>query len=198
MSHAPTLAAIPAAPTPDATLAGHHLMARVAAGDTSAFEELYDEFAPRIFGIVRRVLRDPAQSEEVTQEVLVEAWRTAGRFDAGRGRLESWLLTMAHRRAVDRVRSEQAARDRHHRVGASTHHREHDEVTATVELRLEHGAVREALGLLSEVQREAVLLAYFEGMSYREVAEHLGAPLGTIKTRIRDAMARMRVALSPA
>lgn len=171
------------------------LLLAVARGDHDAFEALYDRFAANVFGVVRRTLRDPSQSEEVTQEVFVELWRQAARFDPERGRASTWILTFAHRRAVDRVRAEQSRRDRTDRVAAREHRREHDEVAESVELRLEHQQVRAALEVLTPLQREAVELAYYRGLTYREVAEQLGAPLGTIKTRMRDGLIRMRDAL---
>jgi RNA polymerase sigma-70 factor, ECF subfamily len=171
------------------------LLGEVARGDQQAFAELYDRLAGVVHGVVRRVLRDPAQSEEVTQEVFVEVWRTATRFDAGRGRARTWVLTMAHRRAVDRVRSEQASRDRRDRVGRRETVRGYDEVVEQVETRFEHAEVRAALGTLTALQREAVELAYFHGHTYREVAELLDAPLGTVKTRMRDGLLRLRDAL---
>ena len=171
------------------------LLAEVARGDQQAFAELYDRLAGVVYGIVRRVLRDPSQSEEVTQEVLVEVWRTATRFDAERGRARTWILTMAHRRAIDRVRSEQATRDRTDRVGAQDSSREFDEVAEQVETQFEHQQVRDGLQALTDLQREAVELAYYQGYTYREVAELLGTPLGTIKTRMRDGLIRLRDAV---
>jgi RNA polymerase sigma-70 factor, ECF subfamily len=171
------------------------LLLAVARGDQAAFTALYDSLAGIVHGVIRRVLRDPSQSEEVTQEVFVEVWRTATRFDPDRGGARTWVLTMAHRRAIDRVRSEQASRDRTERVGRNEQHRDYDEVAEKVEIRLEHQQVREALSTLTDLQREAVELAYFKGYTYREVADLLDTPLGTIKTRMRDGLIRLRDAL---
>jgi RNA polymerase sigma-70 factor (ECF subfamily) len=168
------------------------LLHRVARGDSPAFELLYDQVANSVFGVVRRVLRDPAQSEEVTQEVLVEVWRSATRFDADRGSASSWIHTMAHRRAIDRVRSSQASHDRDQRVAARDHTPAYDEVAEKVEARLEQEQVRRCLGTLTELQRESVTLAYYGGYTYREVADLLAAPLGTVKTRLRDGLIRLR------
>jgi RNA polymerase sigma-70 factor (ECF subfamily) len=168
------------------------LMARVARGDTDAFAELYDLMAPRVYGLIRRVLRNPAQSEEVTQEVMVEIWRTATRYDADRGSLTSWVLTMAHRRAIDRVRSEQSSSDREHAVAAASSTTEYDEVAEAVTTNLEVEQVRHCLSSLTELQRESVTLAYYGGYSYREVAELLDAKLATIKARMRDGLIRLR------
>jgi RNA polymerase sigma-70 factor (ECF subfamily) len=168
------------------------LLQAVARGDTAAFEELYRGTADAVYGAIRRVLRDPAQSEEVAQEVLVEVWRTASRFDAVRGSATTWIMTMAHRRAVDRVRSAQAAADREERVAARDQRPAYDEVSEAVESNLERDQVRTCLGTLTELQRESVTLAYYNGYTYREVAELLEVPLGTIKTRLRDGLIRLR------
>ncbi|WFE53232.1 ECF RNA polymerase sigma factor SigK [Micromonospora sp. WMMD1155] len=168
------------------------LLSRVARGDEAAFATLYDGMAGRVLGLARRVVRDPAQAEEVTQEVMVEVWRTAGRFDAGRGSASAWILTMAHRRAVDRVRSEQARTNRTQQVAATETHVPYDEVVEDVTARLEREQVRRCLGRLTPVQRESVTLAYYGGHTYREVAEKLQTPLPTVKTRMRDGLIRMR------
>jgi RNA polymerase sigma-70 factor, ECF subfamily len=180
---------------PGGGLSDEDLLAGAARGDQTAFAALYDRHAGLVHGVVRKVVRDPAQSEEVTQEVFVEAWRTATRFDPDLGSGRTWLLTMAHRRAIDRVRSEQASRDRTERVGRRDGVRAYDEVTEQVELREEHELVRSALGTLTDLQREAVELAYFHGYTYREVADLLDTPLGTIKTRMRDGLIRLRDAM---
>lgn len=167
------------------------LLRRAGRGDQAAFAQLYDELAPLVFGVVVKVVRDPAQSEEVAQEVFVELWRLAARYDESRGSVRSWAATVAHRRAIDRVRSEQAARERATRDAANGL-REHDDVVATVETNLDRARVLRALGQLSPLQREAVELAYFGGHTYREVAVLLGVAEGTVKTRIRDGMIRLR------
>ncbi|MCU1667974.1 MAG: polymerase subunit sigma [Blastococcus sp.] len=175
---------------PDNTLEA--VVRRVAHGDESAFERLYDDVSGAVFGLIRRVLRDPAQAEEVTQEVFVEVWRTATRFDARKGSARTWILTMAHRRAVDRVRSAQATHDREDTVAAREQVRVFDEVAEEVELRLEQQQVHHCLGTLTELQRESVTLAFYGGYTYPEVATLLGAPLGTVKTRMRDGLIRLR------
>ena len=156
------------------------LLARVARGDQAAFEAVYDTLAGPVYGLILRVVRDPAQSEEVSQEVLLEVWRTAARFDPAKGTAATWVLTIAHRRAVDRVRSAAAATAREQR---------------TAEVPVPHDdaqRVRECLGGLTEAQRESIALAYYGGFSYRQVGERLGTALSTIKTRIRDGLIRMR------
>ncbi|MER5863420.1 sigma-70 family RNA polymerase sigma factor [Kitasatospora sp. NPDC002040] len=168
------------------------LVAKAAFGDQDAFGRLYDAVAAPVFGLVRRVLRDPAQSEEVTQEVMLEVWRNAARYRPERGEVLPWVLTMAHRRAVDRVRSVQAAADREQKVAAREHAPVFDEVAEQVEGRLEREQVRRCLKMLTEIQRESVTLAYYRGYSYPQVAELLAVPLGTVKTRMRDGLIRLR------
>ena len=181
------------APAADATVETTNiLLLRVAAGDQRAFGELYDLIAPRMLGLVRHVLRDHAQSEEVVQEVLLEVWQTAPRFDPNKGKAVTWMLTMAHRRAIDRVRSAQSSRVRDTRIGIRDLVREYDSVAESVEIRIEHDRVEKALGRLTELQKQAVELAYYGGYSHREVSDLLGVPMGTVKTRLRDGMTRLR------
>ena len=167
------------------------LLSRAGRGDHSAFAELYDSLAPLLHGIVLRVVRDPAQSEEVTQEAFVELWRLAPRYDASRGSVRSWATTLAHRRAIDRVRSEQSSRNRTERE-AQNRPIQSGDVAEQVVANIDGTRVRKALERLTEIQRQAVELAYFGGHSYREVAVLLGVAEGTIKTRIRDGMIRLR------
>ncbi|MFF3792383.1 sigma-70 family RNA polymerase sigma factor [Streptomyces sp. NPDC001981] len=168
------------------------LLELVARGDQDAFARVYDVVCGPVLGLVRSVLRDPAQSEEVAQEVLVEVWRTAPRFQASRGTAMNWVLTLAHHRAVDRVRSVEATTAREHRAALLDRTPEFDEVTEQVESRLEREQVRRCLRTLTELQRDSVTLAYYRGLTYREVAELLSVPLGTIKTRLRDGLIRLR------
>jgi RNA polymerase sigma-70 factor (ECF subfamily) len=168
------------------------LLARVARGDQEAFSRVYDVVAGPVLGLVRRVLRDPAQYEEVAQEVMVDLWRTAARFQPEKGSAMAWVMTLAHRRAVDRVRASQAAADREERVASREQTPAFDMVAEAVEARLEREQVRRCLGSLTELQRQAVNMAYYRGCTYREVAELLNVPLGTVKTRLRDGLIRMR------
>ncbi len=166
------------------------LLARVARGDQAAFEAVYDGVAPAVFGLVRRVVRDPAQSEEVTQDVLLEVWRTASRFEAAKGSATTWVMTLAHRRAVDRVRSAQAATERETRAAAAE--ADPEDVAEAALDRIERERVRRCLGSLTELQRQAVTLAYYRGYTYQQVAGLLGVALGTVKTRMRDGLIRLR------
>src|SRR5262245_7459533 len=166
-------------------------MAQIAKGDERAFAGLYDELAPAIHGIVRRVVRDPSQSEEVTQEVFVDLWRQAARFDSARGGVRSWAVMLAHRRAVDRVRSEQSLRDRHVRdatMPPAAPERPSDAVIDS----LDRDRARRALTELTDVQRQARELAFYDGLTQVQISERLGVALGTVKTRIRDGLTRLR------
>ena len=184
----PGLASVPPEGRGEQDLDG--LLRRVARGDQHAFETVYDQLARPAYGVIRRVLRDPAQSEEVTQEVLLEVWRTASRFDATQGSAATWVLTIAHRRAIDRVRSVAAAAEREQKTADISSPR--DEVVDAVEARLDRERVQRCLGGLTDVQRESITLAYYGGYTYRQVAALLGVTLAAIKTRIRDGLIRMR------
>jgi RNA polymerase sigma-70 factor (ECF subfamily) len=177
---------------------GDALLQLVARGDEAAFEKLYDLVIGPVFGLIRRVVRDPAQSEEVAQEVMVELWRTATRYSPDRGSAMTWVMTLAHRRAVDRVRSAQSAADREIRVVSGSASPPFDEVAEQVTMRLEHEQVRRCLSSLTDLQRESIMLAYYGGRTYREVGELLDTPLGTIKTRLRDGLIRLRDCLGVA
>lgn len=168
------------------------LLRRAGRGDQSAFAELYDALSPLVYGVVLKVVRDPSQAEEVAQEVFVELWRLAARFDGTKGSAKTWAATLAHRRAIDRVRSEQASRVRQDRDANQTIPNERDVVASEVESSFDQVRVRRALLQLSELQREAVELAYFGGHTYREVAVLLNVAEGTVKSRIRDGMIRLR------
>jgi RNA polymerase sigma-70 factor (ECF subfamily) len=184
----------PAGAVPRASARGgprlEDLLADVARGDQRAYEALYDQAAGQVLGVVRRVVRDLAQSEEVMQEVLLDVWRSAWRFDARLGTATAWIMMLAHRRAVDRVRSEEKAARREQR--AATAEIAYDDVLEAVEASLDRERVRRCLGALTQLQRESVTLAYYRGYTYAEVAELLGLPAGTVKTRMRDGLIRLR------
>ncbi|WP_235734507.1 ECF RNA polymerase sigma factor SigK [Nocardioides alcanivorans] len=168
------------------------MLHRSARGDEAAFAQLYDATAARLHGLVTRVVRDPAQSDEVTQEAYLEIWRTASRFDPRRGSALSWLMTIGHRRAVDRVRSAESSSRRDTTYARADHRVEHDSTEEAALAGLESRRVRAALTSLTTVQREAIELAYFGGYTHTEVASLLDLPVGTAKTRIRDGLIRLR------
>ncbi|MFD9890729.1 ECF RNA polymerase sigma factor SigK [Amycolatopsis sp. NPDC059027] len=168
------------------------LVQRVGAGDEAAFSRLYDAVSGAVFGLAVRVMRDRAQAEEVAQEALVDVWRRAARYSPERGNVMAWVLMITHRRAVDRLRSESAADEREERAGVLDRQRPFDSVTESVLANLERERVRGCLSALTGLQRESIVLAYFNGYTYAEVAEVLRAPAGTVKTRIRDGLIRLR------
>lgn len=172
------------------------LVARVARGDEAAYEQLYDLVSATVYGVCRRVLRDPSESEEVAQEVLLEIWRTASRYDPERAGVRSWAVMIAHSRAVDRVRSSERRRAREEAT-ALPEPPAVDEVSEAAVSAFEVRRVRKAMAQLSDVQRESVRLAFYGGHTHTEVAALLGLPLGTVKTRIRDGLGRLRVHLGP-
>ena len=182
------------APDPQESPELADLLARSSRGDESAFAALYDATSARAYGLALRVVRDPAQAEEVTQEAYLDVWKHSSRFRADRGSAIGWLLTIVHRKAVDRVRSAEAAGRRdetyHHQAEVA-----HDQTVEAVQSSLDSQRVRAALKELTNNQREALGLAFFGGYTHTEVAAMLDLPLGTAKTRIRDAMIRMRDAL---
>ena len=168
------------------------LLQRAGRGDQEAFAGLYDAVASRLHGLVLRVVRDPAQAEEVTQEAMVEIWRQSARFDPALGSPLSWLMTIAHRRAVDRVRSAEATSRRDTSYHQQNQVTEHDSTAEEATQNLEARRVRQALSSLTDTQRGALELAYFGGYTHNEVSTMLGIPLGTAKTRIRDGLIRLR------
>ena len=170
------------------------IIAQVAAGDQAAFATLYDRLAPTVFGVIRRVLRDPAQSEEVTQEAFLEIWRQAARFDPAKGSVPTWAVMIARRRAVDRVRSEQAHRDRQERVATGERDLADTPEDTAMEL-AERQRARVAMAALSDLQREALELAFYEGLTHVQIADRLDIALGTVKTRIRDGLIRLRTVM---
>jgi len=179
----------------DTEASSEELLVAAATGDESAFAILAERIRPQALRVARGVVRDPAIAEEVAQEVLTEVWLKADRFDPDRGSVVGWVATLARRRGVDRVRSEQAGRNRDDRVARRNQERDFDVVADEVEVRLEHWQVRRALADLSDRQREAIELAYFGGHTYRDVARVLGIPEGTAKSRLRDGLLRLRESL---
>ncbi len=187
-------AAAPGAP-PDAAPDLGDLLRRCGRADESAFARVYDATSARLYGLAVRVVRDPAQAEEVTQESFLEIWRTASRFDPDRGSPLAWMLTITHRKAVDRVRSAESSSRRDTTYHHPNQPVDHDATAEAAQASLEAHRVRGAMSTLTEVQREAVGLAYFGGYTHSEVATMLDLPVGTAKTRIRDGLIRLRDAL---
>ncbi|CAA9381206.1 MAG: RNA polymerase ECF-type sigma factor [uncultured Nocardioides sp.] len=180
--------------TPDAgDLA--ELLARSGRGDETAFAAFYDATSNRAYGLALRVVRNPAHAEEVAQEAYLDAWRSSSRYDAKLGSAIGWLLTIVHRKAVDRVRSVEASSRRDESWQQRTRTVDHDETAEAVESSLDAQRVRGAVATLTAVQREAVELAYFGGYTHTEVAKMLDVPVGTAKTRIRDGLIRLRDSL---
>jgi RNA polymerase sigma-70 factor (ECF subfamily) len=174
------------------------LLTGVANGDMSAFSDLYDRMHPRVLGLALRILRDPGHAEEVAQEVFLEVWQYARSFDSTKGSATGWILRKTHSRAVDRVRSAQASRVRDNRIGLRDLNERSDDIMETVSLRIESKRVERALSALPEVQRQAVTLAHIGGYSHSEVSAILKVPVGTVKTRIRAGIGRLREELAAA
>ncbi len=166
------------------------LLPRVARGDSGAFEQLYDALGASVYGVARRVVRDPNRAEDVTQDVFLEVWRKAPSFDEGRGSAKTWVMTIAHRRAVDAVRRNES--QKRYDGEATLDEVSHNEPADQLLKEEEHTAVRGCLDTLTALQLESVRLAYFNGYTYAEVATLLGKPLPTIKTRMRDGLIRLR------
>jgi RNA polymerase sigma-70 factor (ECF subfamily) len=174
------------------------LLESVAAGSQSAFSELYDRMHPRVLGLALRILRDTGHAEEVTQEVFLEVWQLARHFDGSKGSATGWILRKTHSRAVDRVRSAQARRVREARIGLRDLHESGDDIVDTISLRIDSKRIELALGTLPEHQRQAVTLAHLGGYSHSEVSAILQVPVGTVKTRIRAGIGRLREELAAA
>ncbi|BDB40324.1 MULTISPECIES: sigma-70 family RNA polymerase sigma factor [Mycobacterium] len=171
------------------------LLRRIADGDNAAFADFYDQTKSRVYGLVTRVLRDTGYSEETTQEIYLEVWRTAAGFDAARGSALAWLMTMTHRRAVDRVRSEQAGTQRESRYGAANVDPAADVVADSAIAGDERRRVIRCLDALTDAQRQCIEMAYYGGLTYAEVSQRLAANLSTIKSRMRDALRGLRSCL---
>ncbi|ULE31219.1 sigma-70 family RNA polymerase sigma factor [Mycobacterium sp. IDR2000157661] len=185
----------PVARLPLVTTDLEELLRQVAQQDVEAFATLYDRTRARVYGLVTRVLRDPGYSEETTQDIYLQVWRTAKDYDPAIGSPLGWLMTLAHRRAVDRVRSEQASSQRESRYGAANIDLPSDHVADSVILRDERRQVADCLGSLTDMQRECIQLAYYDGLTYAQVSERLSANLATIKSRMRDGIRGLRKCL---
>jgi RNA polymerase sigma-70 factor (ECF subfamily) len=172
------------------------LLAAIGAGDRDAFSRFYDLTAPMAFGLIRRVLRDPEAAAEVLQEVFWQVWQDASRYDPDRGTPEAWLVMRAKTRAIDRLRSIRR-RDRTFvaPVDESVAQRREDQAPNPAVVAEERGLIQTALAQLPEAQRRVIELAFFEGLTQSEIAARLGEPLGTVKTRARLGLDRLRGAL---
>ncbi|CAJ1496931.1 ECF RNA polymerase sigma factor SigK [[Mycobacterium] burgundiense] len=186
MTHSTTVRLTPVAHDLDVLLRG------VARRDADAFAAFYDATRSRVFGLVTRVLRDPGYSEETTQEVYLQVWRSADNYDPASGSALAWLMTLAHRRAVDRVRSEEAASRRNSQYGAVSVEPAVDQVSESVLGSDERRQVTLCLDGLTDLQRQCVQLAYYDGLTYVQVSEQLSANLATVKSRMRDALRNLR------
>ena len=178
------------------TLCG--LLLRTAQGDREAFATFYQATSQRVYGFARRIIVDAELAQDTTQEIYVMVWLEAHKYDPAIGSAMSWLMTIAHRRSVDRVRSEQASADREFRWGTANQSAEYDVVAETVADRLEAQNLIRCLHDLSPLQREAITLAYFNCLTYREVAAHLSVPPATVKSRIRDGLKQLRTRMNEA
>lgn len=177
---------------PQAPAGLEDLLRRVAGHDVDAFAAFYDLTRSRVFGLVTRVLRDPGYSEETTQEIYLQVWHSARSFDPSAGSALAWLLTLAHRRAVDRVRAEQTASRRDVQYGIATADPPADVVADSAIRDDERRRVAECLDSLTDNQRQCIDMAYYGGLTYVEVSERLAAKLATIKSRMRDALRSLR------
>jgi RNA polymerase sigma-70 factor (ECF subfamily) len=171
------------------------LLGRVAQHDTAAFAEFYDATKARVFGLVTRVLQDRGYSEETTQDVFAQVWKVAPSFEPQKGSALSWVMTLAHRRAVDRVRAEQAASRRDSQYGAANTEISYDVVADTAIQHDERRRVLECLSGLSELQRQCIEMAYYHGLTYPQVSQKLSTSLATIKSRMRAGLRNLRECL---
>lgn len=168
------------------------LLTLAADGDQAAFGVFYDRTIGRTLALIEQVLKDPSQSEEVAQEVFVEVWQFAARYDPAKGRAETFLLTVARRRAIDRVRASQAARDRDMKVGARDMERPYDHVIEDVETRHDYDRARQAMSVLTEKQRQVIEMVHDHDLSQIDIAGILGVTVSTVKTRLRDGLIALR------
>lgn len=171
------------------------LLRESAQGDREAFTAFYELTSKRVYGLVRRIIVDAELAQDITQDIYVMVWLEARKYDPGAGSAMAWLMTIAHRRAVDRVRREQAGTNREVRWGIKNQDIEYDVVAETVTDRMEEQDVARCLRSLSRLQREAITLAYYDGLTYREVGARLSCPLPTVKSRIRDGLKQLRTCM---
>jgi RNA polymerase sigma-70 factor (ECF subfamily) len=179
------------APPPDP----ERLLRETARGSESAFKALLERFAPLVFGIALRVCEDRSLADEVAQEAFLDLWRTAARYDAAKGSAQAWIVTIAHRRAVDCVRAEHARTRRERQSRALLPMVEFDQVTEEIEARGERELLRGCLGRLTRIQRESIHLAFFDGLTHAQISAKLQVPLGTAKARLREGLGKLKACM---
>lgn len=180
---------------PELTHDDVELMKAIAARNEAALGQIYDRYRVILFGVLVRILNDRAEAEDVLQEVFLQVWRRAADFDENRGRPFTWLVTLARSRGIDRLRA-LASRERVAQAGAAEADEKFSDAATDVVKSEERNVVNSALDQLPEEQKRPLMLAYFDGLTQSEIAKHLGAPLGTVKTRMRSGMIKLRELLS--
>lgn len=168
------------------------LLRRTARGDEAAFEALLQSFAPLVYGVALRVCEDRSLAEDVAQEAFLDLWRTAARYESAKGSAQAWVVTIAHRRAVDRVRAEHSRARREQQSRALLPMIEFDEVAEAIEAESERVRLRGCLGGLSRIQRESIHLAFFDGLTHTQISAKLQVPLGTAKARLREGLGKLK------
>ncbi|WP_049822056.1 sigma-70 family RNA polymerase sigma factor [Arthrobacter sp. H41] len=179
------------APLPLRTRVGR-LLARTAAGDQDAFAELYRVMSSRVYRLAQQMVVDSDLSQEITQDVFLQVWQKAHTFEASKGPPVAWLMMITHRRALDRARAEHTSSNRNAAYAVATYTPDFDQTAETAINRLEEQDITRSLKTLSATQRESINLAYYDGLTYQQVGAHLGIPLATAKTRIRDGLIRLK------
>ncbi|GAB2537461.1 sigma-70 family RNA polymerase sigma factor SigK [Nocardia heshunensis] len=192
----PLACPVEAGPRSDEVCINGRLITEIAGGDRASFTEFYRMTSHRVYGLALRMLGNRATAEEIAQDVYLQVWSMAGRYDENLASPIGWLMMLTHRRAVDRVRREQAGENRDIAYGRKHMEPGRDVVSEAVELRADRRAVLGCLETLTDRQRTTITLAYYGGLTYSDVADHLEVPVGTVKSRIRDGLERLRTCLS--
>lgn len=168
------------------------LLRQIGRGDEAAFETVLRSFTPLVYGVALRVCEDRSLADEVAQETFLDLWRTASRYDPAKGSPQAWIVTIAHRRAVDRLRAERARLSRELRSRALLPMVEFDEVAEAVDAQDEQARLRGCLGGLSRIQLESIHLAFFDGLTHTQISVKLQLPLGTAKARVREGLGKLK------
>lgn len=179
-------------------LSDDQLVSLVTQGDRDCLGVLYDRYGRAVFGFTLYLLKDPHRAEEVTQEVFLNVWLKADKFKPERGTFHAWLMTMAHHRAIDEIRRDSRRWERMEQAARENAPQQHSLIDTTSEAaqRAEEGEViRSALSAIPEEQRRVIELSYYQGLTHSDISQRLGQPLGTVKTRMRLGMKKLRVAL---